>query len=81
MKINSLFNNSTTIQFYMPFQTKLILEIYNSLGERVAILNENILRSGLHSFKWNADAAGSGIYFYTLKAEGFKQTRKILLIK
>jgi agmatine/peptidylarginine deiminase len=75
------FNNSTTIQFYLPFQTKLSLEIYNSLGERVVILNDNILRSGSHSFRWNADAVGSGIYFYTLQAKGFTETRKILLIK
>jgi hypothetical protein len=75
------FNNSTTIQFSLPFQAVVSLEIYNSLGERIAILNEGLLQSGKHSFQWNANAAGSGIYFYTLKAEGFTATRKILLIK
>jgi hypothetical protein len=75
------FNNSTTIQFNLPFQAEVSLEIYNSLGERITILKEGLLQSGKHSFRWNADAAGSGIYFYTLKAKGFRATRKILLIK
>ena len=75
------FNNSTTIQLSLPFQADVSLEIYNSLGERMAILNEGLLQSGMHKFQWNADAAGSGIYFYILKTKGFTATRKILLIK
>jgi hypothetical protein len=75
------FNNSTTIKFYLPIQTEVSLAIYNSLGEKIITLHNGLLKTGFHSYQWNADLAGSGIYFYRLSANGFTETRKIILIK
>jgi agmatine/peptidylarginine deiminase len=75
------FNSSTTIKFHLPVQSEVSLDVYNSLGEKVTTLHRGLLKSGDHSYEWNADPAGSGIYFYRLTATGYTETQKILLIK
>ncbi|HDY90240.1 MAG TPA: T9SS type A sorting domain-containing protein, partial [bacterium] len=47
----------------------------------VSVLKDGIHKAGKHSITWNAIGMPSGIYFYTLKADGFTETKKILLLK
>jgi hypothetical protein len=85
------FNPSTKIEFALPVQSKVQLNIYNILGQKVKTLFEGELQAGNHNFTWNADDTNgkklsSGIYFYELKATGnngtdFQNTKKMLLLK
>ncbi len=85
------FNPSTTIRFALPFASKVRLEVFNLLGQRIAVLAEGSFAAGHHEVQWNAlsDArrsAASGVYFYRLDAtastgERFLETRKIVLLK
>ena len=75
------FNPSTIISFSLPEGEKVSLEIYNTLGERVAILVNSTLFAGDHHYQWNATNFTSGIYFYTLQAGSFSETKKMLLLK
>ena len=75
------FNPSTTLEFYLPVSQPISLVIYNALGEKIKILHEGNLNSGSHSFVWQADGEGSGVYFYQLQGKNFSETRKILLLK
>lgn len=75
------FNPSTRITFSVPEDGKVTLEVFNILGQRVAVLvNENV-RAGIHSATFDARALGSGIYVYRLNANGQAITRKMTLIK
>jgi hypothetical protein len=80
------FNPSTTIQYYLPKREKVILEIFNLLGERVRVLADGEQTAGEHTVTWGGkDKSGenlpSGIYFYRLKGRDFSETKKMLLLK
>lgn len=75
------FNPSTTIQFSIPEQTIIELEIFNTLGEKVDVLLNEELNAGTYEYKWTADNLTSGIYFYSLTSENFRQTKKLILLK
>ena len=75
------FNPSTTIQFSIPEQTFVTLEVFNTLGEKVSTLVSEELNAGIYKFEWNAKRLPSGIYFYTLNAGSFTQIKKMILLK
>ncbi|MEO6693496.1 MAG: T9SS type A sorting domain-containing protein, partial [Saprospiraceae bacterium] len=57
------------------------LIIYDILGKEVArLVNEN-LKSGIYNVNWDASNYSRGNYLYQLKAEGFVETKKMLLVK
>jgi len=80
------FNPETTIQFELPQNTHVRLEIYNLLGQRVTTLLDKHKPAGHHTLKWDGkDQMGndvaSGIYFYKLVAGDFCQIKKMVLTR
>ena len=75
------FNPSTTIQFSIPAEGFVSLNIFNALGENVSTLVSENLNAGTYKYDWKASNLTSGIYFYSLTANNFKQTRKLVLMK
>ena len=75
------FNPVTEILYGLPKQTKVTLEVYNSLGQKVSILVDETQPAGLQTARWDASALPNGIYFYQLKAGEFAQTKKMLFLK
>jgi len=75
------FNPSTTIEFSIPSTDLVTLKIYNLLGEEIATLVNEQKAPGAYRVEWNAGGLASGLYFYTLRANTFAQTRKLMLIK
>jgi hypothetical protein len=75
------FNPSTTVNFSIPEASFVSLKIFNSLGEEVETLVAEELVGGNYKYNWNAVNLPSGIYFYTLIAESFSQTKKMILLK
>lgn len=75
------FNPTTNIKFSIPNSSKVVLTVYNNTGMEVeTLINEN-LNQGSYQVDWNAVNFTSGVYYYKIQAEGFIQTRKMLLIK
>ncbi len=79
------FNPSTIIPYQLPAPTRLRLEIFNILGQRVTTLVDGERPAGFHTARWDAtDAAGravaAGVYFYRLKGDGVHLTRRMVLI-
>jgi hypothetical protein len=75
------FNPSTSISFTLPRSCHVSLKVYNVTGEKTAILVDDVLKSGIHSVVWTCGENASGIYFCTIQAGGFSQTRKMLLLR
>jgi hypothetical protein len=74
------FNPTTTIPFTMKEAGTATLIITDILGRTV--LSETIqARAGENQYRFVANNLGSGLYFYTLRAPGFQQTRKMMLLK
>jgi hypothetical protein len=74
-------NPSTTIKFNIPKSGFVKLKVYDISGKLVdELVNEN-LNAGTYSYSFLAKNLSSGMYFYTLEANGFKNTKKLMLIK
>lgn len=81
------FNPSTTIQYRLPMRSRVRLQVFNILGQRVALLFDGEQLAGYHKVQWKATAS-SGIYFHRIEATAvddpgthFVDTKKLLLIK
>lgn len=75
------FNPSTYIKFSLPYAQNVKLNVFNSNGQLVRSLVDTKIDKGFHTVNFNADDLISGIYFYTLEANGSKLTQKMLLLK
>jgi hypothetical protein len=80
------FNPSTAIAYQTPQDGHVTLTIYNVLGQEIRTLVDTHQAAGTHTAMWDGtDAAGhhlnSGVYFYTMKAGNFTQTRKMVLMR
>jgi hypothetical protein len=75
------FNPSTEINYSLAKSGNVTLTIYNLLGSEIATLVNGFMESGKHSVKFTANDITSGIYFYTINAENFTSTRKMILMK
>ncbi len=83
------FNPETTIRYSLPADQssyRVIIKIYDVLGQLVVNLREKQQRPGLYQLTWDGrnpagQAVPSGVYFLTLEAGNFKATQKMLLVK
>jgi Secretion system C-terminal sorting domain len=75
------FNPSTTIGYGIKEKSNVRIIILNSIGEEVALLVNEEKESGYHTIEFNAANLPSGVYFYTLIAGEFIQSKKMLLLK
>jgi hypothetical protein len=81
------FNPNTSIRFALPFESKIKISIYNTIGEFVTNLVDKVEQAGNHSVTWNASNFASGMYIYTIEAEplkggnSFKSVKKMMLLK
>ncbi len=75
------FNPTTTIRYALPAVTDVQLEVYNTLGQRVAVLVDGKQGAGYHDVEFKATGIPSGIYYYRLKAGNEITARKMILMK
>lgn len=75
------FNPSTTIRYELPKGGSVLLEVFNTAGERVAVLDQGQREAGTHTVQFDASRLASGAYFYRLQAGGYSETRKALLVR
>ncbi|MEJ2616483.1 MAG: T9SS type A sorting domain-containing protein [Ignavibacteriaceae bacterium] len=75
------FNPSTTIKYSLKEESRVQIKVYNSIGQEVAALVNEIKPAGYYSIIFNAKGLPSGIYFYKISAGSFSQVKKMLLIK
>lgn len=75
------FNPSTKIEFAMPKEARVQLEVFNILGERVATLVDEMRSAGYHTVQFDATALSTGLYFYRLSSDDVTFLRKMALVK
>jgi hypothetical protein len=81
------FNPSTVIKYAIPFESRVNIRIYNSLGQCVREVNEGIRQQGYYEMNFNSKGLASGVYFYTIRAiskdgrNDFSAVKKMMLIK
>lgn len=84
------FNPTTTIGYALPERSRVRMEVYDLLGERIQTLVDQELEAGYHSVVWNA-AVPTGTYFCRIESvsvsgstslpRGFVDVKKMLLLR
>jgi len=74
------FNPSTSIQYEIGIAGHVTLKVYDVLGREIATLVNEEKAKGRYTVEFNKTVA-SGIYYYTLKAGDYTQTRKMVIMK
>jgi membrane-bound inhibitor of C-type lysozyme len=75
------FNPETTIGYAIPANAQVVISIYDVNGRLITDILNAQKSAGYHTVKWNASNMSSGIYFYQIKADNFRQIKKCILIK
>jgi hypothetical protein len=75
------FNPSTTIKYSVPQSSNVIIKVFDILGNEIEKLVNEEKPAGTYEVTWHAVNLPSGIYFYQLKAGGFVQTKKMILLR
>ena len=80
------FNPNTTFNFALPNQSKVNIDIFNVLGQKIKTLADGEFEAGKYSVNWdgtddNGSSAATGVYFYRMNAGDFQDTKKLMLLK
>lgn len=75
------FNPSTTISFTLPEGSRVLLRVYNLMGQDVATPADGYFDAGAHAVRFDASGLPTGVYVYELRAGGAAASRKLLLMR
>ncbi|MCL4548222.1 MAG: T9SS type A sorting domain-containing protein [Bacteroidetes bacterium] len=75
------FNPTTTINYQLPENGFVTIKVYDVLGKEVATLVNENKSAGYYNVNFDASKLTSGVYIYTISANGFIQSKKMLLMK
>lgn len=75
------FNPVTNIKIGVPTASEVKLIIYDNLGREVTTLVNKQLQPGTYEVEWDGTNYPSGVYYYTLAAGDYSETKKMVLIK
>lgn len=70
------FNPSTSIQYALPKTGQVSIVLFNTLGQKVKTLVDEVKQAGTHRIRLNATELPSGIYFYKIVAGDFTSTKR-----
>src|SRR3989339_2487 len=80
------FNPSTVISYTLPKQSRVQIKIYDAIGNEIRSLIDEEKTAGKYNILWDSrnnfgTRVSSGVYFYKINADGFAQTKKMVLMK
>ncbi len=75
------FNPSSIIRFDVSKPEHVTLQVFNLLGQQVAVLTDEQKSPGVYKVQFNGAGLSSGVYFHRLTAGEFTQAKKLVLMK
>jgi hypothetical protein len=80
------FNPTTQIKYDLPKDSYVNIFIYDVMGKKIKSLFNNNQTSGYHSLRWDAtndigESVSAGMYIYTIQADEYRATKKMVLLK
>lgn len=75
------FNPNTTIDYALPSTQMTTLKVYNSIGELVSVLVNEVQSGGEYKISFNSSGLSAGVYFYQLQSGENIKTKKMVLLK
>ncbi|MDX9923509.1 MAG: T9SS type A sorting domain-containing protein [Ignavibacteriaceae bacterium] len=75
------FNPETTINYQLPKSGNVIIKVFDVLGNEISELVNERKNAGYYSLKFNGNELPSGMYIFTIQADGIRLSKKMILIK
>ncbi|MEA3392561.1 MAG: T9SS type A sorting domain-containing protein, partial [Candidatus Marinimicrobia bacterium] len=75
------FNPVTTLRFDLPLSENVRVEIFNTRGQRVALLADRHFEAGSWNLNFDASYLSSGVYFYKITAGENIAVNRMTLLK
>jgi hypothetical protein len=75
------FQESTTLSFRLPHPEYVQLQVFDVLGQEVAVLVDEVRPAGVHEVVWQGGSLPSGVYLMRIRAGLQVRTRIALLIR
>lgn len=80
------FNPTTAIRYEVASPGRVVVKIFNVMGQEIRTLVDAAKQAGTYTATWDGNdrygkRAASGVYFYTMKSDGYFKSRKMLLLK
>ena len=75
------FNPSTNISYNIPNGSLVTLKVYDILGKEIVTLVNESKQAGSYNVQFDANNLSSGVYFYSIQAGDFFESRKMILMK
>jgi agmatine/peptidylarginine deiminase len=75
------FNPSTQISYYLEKKDFVSLKIFDVTGREIQKIVNGIQSEGIHTINFDGRNLPSGVYFYTIESNGWKDTKRMLMIK
>lgn len=75
------FNPTTKIEYQLPKDGRVIIKVFNVLGQEVRTLVDEIKEAGYYNIEFNSFGLSSGVYFYSLFTENYQSIKKMVLLK
>jgi hypothetical protein len=75
------FNPTTQLSFSIPNPSFTQLKVYDVFGREITTLVNEFLQEGIYNYEFNGKKLASGVYFYTLTAGNYSETKKMVLTK
>jgi len=75
------FNPSTVIKYQVPQNSFVNINVYDLLGNQIRTLVREEKAAGSYELKFDASNMPSGVYFYSIQAGAFTQTKKMILLR
>ncbi|MFH1194868.1 MAG: M14 family zinc carboxypeptidase [bacterium] len=80
------FNPSTTIKFDLPVQSNVNITLYDVLGRKIDVITAGMFEAGHHRIQFEKGDLTTGVYIYSLTANGedgkvYQNSKKLMIVK
>ncbi len=75
------FNPETNLKYFLPNDSFIKLSVFNLLGQEIAKLVNSYQEAGSYEIKFKAENLSGGVYFYSLETAGFRDMKKMVILR
>ena len=75
------FNPITTVAYDLPKASDVTLTLYTTTGQEVKVLVDGHQPAGHNTVPFDGSSLATGVYLYRLEAEGFAETKRMVLLR
>ncbi|MBI4723277.1 MAG: T9SS type A sorting domain-containing protein [Candidatus Stahlbacteria bacterium] len=81
LTVSGLSMSSSVIKYSVPSFCEISLRVYDLMGREVAVIADGRHNKGSYSVNWDSRSVSAGVYFVILNSDGYKESKKIVIIK